>query len=126
MDKNDFEYLLTKKAWEDKEFADLLTSNPYQALAQLGVSIPDNIKLKVVQQKKDTLYFTIPAFDKKRSQEKPFQLNQIDIWSSGKMFLWLASAEQKAKLLQLRNSIFTTGANHEYALYRRSLSKNMY
>ncbi|MDE4992676.1 NHLP leader peptide family natural product precursor, partial [Francisella tularensis subsp. holarctica] len=23
------------------------------------------------------------------------------------------SAEQKAKLLQLRNSIFTTGANHE-------------
>ncbi|RZP30462.1 NHLP leader peptide family natural product precursor, partial [Francisella tularensis subsp. holarctica] len=40
-------------------------------------------------------------------------LNQIDIWSSGKMFLWLASAEQKAKLLQLRNSIFTTGANHE-------------
>ncbi|ACD31518.1 hypothetical protein [Francisella tularensis] len=113
MDKNDFEYLLTKRAWEDKEFADLLTSNPYQALAQLGVSIPENIKLKVVQQKKDTLYFTIPAFDKKRSQEKPFQLNQIDIWSSGKMFLWLASAEQKAKLLQLRNSIFTTGANHE-------------
>ncbi|AJI68985.1 hypothetical protein DR79_1768 [Francisella tularensis] len=48
MDKNDFEYLLTKRAWEDKEFADLLTSNPYQALAQLGVSIPENIKLKVV------------------------------------------------------------------------------
>lgn len=52
MDKNDFEYLLTKKAWEDKEFADLLASNPYEALAQLGVSIPGNIKLKVVQQKK--------------------------------------------------------------------------
>ncbi|MDE5035701.1 NHLP leader peptide family natural product precursor, partial [Francisella tularensis subsp. holarctica] len=52
MDKNDFEYLLTKRAWEDKEFVDLLTSNPNQALAQLGVSIPENIKLKVVQQKK--------------------------------------------------------------------------
>ncbi|MDE5030199.1 NHLP leader peptide family natural product precursor, partial [Francisella tularensis subsp. holarctica] len=34
MDKNDFEYLLTKRSWEDKEFVDLLTSNPYQALAQ--------------------------------------------------------------------------------------------
>lgn len=113
MNKNDFEYLLTKKAWEDKEFADLLVSNPYEALTQLGVSIPKNIKLKVMLQKKDTLYFTIPVFDRKRSQENPFQLNQIDIWSSGKMFLWLASAEQKVKLLQLRNSIFTTGANNE-------------
>lgn len=58
MDKNDFEYLLTKRAWEDKEFVDLLTSNPYQALAQLGVSIPENIKLKVVQQKK-ILYISL-------------------------------------------------------------------
>ena len=58
MNKNDFEYLLTKKAWEDKEFADLLASNPYEALAQLGVSIPENIKLKVVQQKK-ILYISL-------------------------------------------------------------------
>ena len=85
-----------------------MVNNPYEALSQLRVSIPENIKLKVILQKKDTLYFTIPAFDKKLSAEKPFQLNQIDIWSSGKVFLWLASIEQKVKLLQLRNSIFTT------------------
>ena len=53
------------------------------------------------------------------------------------MFLWLASAEQKVKLLQLCNSIFTTGImmskrfteNHYQKIctileYREKLKKN--
>lgn len=113
MDKKDFEYLLTKKAWEDREFADLLSRDPHRALSQLGVSVSGEVKLKVILQERDTLYFTIPVFDPKRDTEEPFQLNQIDIWSSGRMFLWLASADQKAKLLQIRNGIFTAETTHE-------------
>lgn len=113
MDRKDFEYLLTKKAWEDEEFADLLSRDPHEALSQLGVSVSKEVTLKVILQERDTLYFTIPAFDNKRSMEEPLQLNQIDIWSSGNMFIWLTSAEQKAKLLQIRNSIFAAGTDHE-------------
>lgn len=113
MDKKDFEYLLTKRAWEDKEFAELLSREPHEALSQLGVSVSGEVTVKVILQDRGTLYFIIPAFDENRCTEEPFQLNQVDIWSSGQMFLWLASAEQKAKLLQIRNSIVTAGTTHE-------------
>lgn len=103
--ENDFELLLTKKAWEDPDFASLLTTNPVKALSQLGVTVPDGIKLNIILQKPNTLYFTIPPANHNLDLQKPFELNQIDIWSSGKMFVWLASTKQKAKLLQLRDSI---------------------
>ena len=64
-------------------------------------------KLKILIQKSNTLYFTIPPIN--TNLDKPsasFALNQIDIWSSAKMFIWIASIKQKIKLLQLRNSVY--------------------
>ncbi len=111
--KQDFELLLTRKAWEDPDFAELLASDPEKALTQLGVTVPEGVKLKIILQKPDTLYFTIPPVNKDAGSRKKFLLNQIDIWSSSRMFIWLASAKQKVKLLQLRSSVFSKGDGNE-------------
>lgn len=111
--KQDFELLLTKKAWENPDFADLLASDPEKALNQLGITVPEGVKLKIILQKPDTLYFTIPPVNKSIISKEKFVLNQMDIWSSSRMFIWLAAAKQKVKLLQLRSSIFFKGDCNE-------------
>lgn len=105
--KQDFELLLTKKAWEDPNFADLLASDPEKALNQLGITVPEGIKLKIILQKPETLYFTIPPVNKNGISKERVALNQMDIWSSSRMFIWLAAVKQKVKLLQLRSSILS-------------------
>lgn len=116
--EHDFELMLTKKAWSDPDFAALLERDPHAALTQLGVTVAKDTKLKIIVQKPNTLYFTIPPVRTDLENRPPispaeFQLNQIDIWSSSKMFIWIAAARQKVKLLQMRNSIYERKASDE-------------
>lgn len=112
----DLELLLTKKAWEDPEFASLLAKNPHEAMSQLGINVPKNVKLKIIIQQPNTLYFTVPAArtELKNNPDalNSFQLTQMDIWSSGKMFVWICPVQQEWELLQMRNSVYK-GNNNE-------------
>jgi hypothetical protein len=48
-------------AWADPEFKQKLLSDPKAVLkAVLGVVIPDNIKIKAVDEQEDQLYLVIP------------------------------------------------------------------
>ena len=106
--KHDFELLLTRKVWEDYIFAEQVQKDPDTALKSLGIKIPTGVKLKVIIQKRDTIYFTIPPFQEgSASYDKEILLNQIDLWSSANLFIWLASVSLKTALLQMRNSIFS-------------------
>ncbi len=78
----DFERELTKRVWTDDKFAVQVESNPAEALESMGVEVPAGVKVKVVVQRRDTIYFTIPPARAPRSPPATTPLNQMDLWSS--------------------------------------------
>ena len=100
----DFERDLTKRVWTDDAFAEQVESNPAEALRSMGVEIPAGLKVRVVAQRCDTLYFTIPPARDRQSPPPPAVLNQMDLWSSKGLFIWLVPVAAKFKLLALRNT----------------------
>jgi hypothetical protein len=100
----DFERELTKRVWMDDAFAEQIETNPVQALKSMGVEVPAGVKVRVVAQRRDTIYFTIPPARDPQSPPPPTPLNQMDLWSSKGLFIWLVPVAAKFKLLALRNA----------------------
>jgi hypothetical protein len=100
----DFERELTKRVWTDNAFAVQVESDPVEALKSMGIEVPAGIKLKVVVQRRDTVYFTIPPVRDPQSPPPATPLNQMDLWSSKGLFIWLVPVAAKFKLLALRNA----------------------
>ena len=105
----DFERDLTRRVWADDAFAEQLEADPAEALQALGMAIPAGIKLKVVVQKRDRIYFTIPPARAATAPVPPAPLNQFDLWSSQGLFIWLVPVAAKFKLLALRNAARQAG-----------------
>src|SRR3990167_6081737 len=103
--EKDFEYLLTKHMWEDPGFSELAQRDPIQALKSIGVNVPPDVKIKIISQRKDTLYYTIPPAKNDNEADVKLDLNQMDLWSSADMFVWVASVYDKVELLSIRSSI---------------------
>lgn len=104
----DFETLLTHRIWSDPEFAQKAQSSPADALAELGVSVPDGVTINIVVQQPDTLYFAIPP-ERQADPDSEFRQTQMDIWGSGQEFIWMNSSEQAANMLAIRNSAHGEG-----------------
>jgi len=100
----DFERNLTKRIWTDDRFAAQVESNPAEAFRSMGIEVPTGVKVKVVVQRRDTVYFTIPPARDARSPPPTAPLNQMDLWSSKGLFIWLVPVAAKFKLLALRNA----------------------
>ena len=103
--EKDFEYYLTKHAWENPEFALFLEKDPIGALKSIGLDVPDNLKLRVIVQRDDTIYLAMPPA--KRSDESaPENITEelMDIWSSGNFFIWFSPLALKYNIFKLRNS----------------------
>ena len=100
----DFERELTRRIWTDDAFAEQVQNDPVEALRSMGVEIPAGLKVRVVAQRCDTLYFTIPPARDRQSPPPPAVLNQMDLWSSKGLFIWLVPVAAKFKLLALRNT----------------------
>jgi len=100
----DFERELTRRVWTDDAFAEQIETNPVQALRSMGVEVPGGVKVRVVVQRRDTIYFTIPPARDPQSPPPPQPLNQMDLWSSKGLFTWLVPVAAKFKLLALRDA----------------------
>jgi hypothetical protein len=100
----DFERELTRRVWTDDAFAARVQSNSAEALKAMGVEVPSGVKVKVVVQRRDTIYFTIPPARAPHSEPATAPLNQMDLWSSKGLFIWLVPVAAKFKLLALRNA----------------------
>lgn len=56
-----FHAQVIQKAWEDPQFLELLKTNPKEALQEaMGISFPEHVKLKTVEESADELYLVIP------------------------------------------------------------------
>jgi len=106
----DFERELTQRVWDDDAFAAEVESDPVAALTSMGVEVPAGIKVKVVVQRRDRVYFTIPPARDPQSPPPAAALNQMDLWSSQGLFIWLVPVAAKFKLLALRNAARSAGA----------------
>ncbi len=103
----DFERLLTKRAWTDDQFAAKAESDPVDALKSIGVDVPPGVKVKIVVQRRDPIYFTIPPARDPAPASDQTPVNQIDLWSSGGLFIWITPLAFKFQLLALRNAVRT-------------------
>ena len=109
MTSADFETALTHRIWTDPDFSRLAQTSPAQALAQLGVQIPEGAEIAIVVQRPDTLHFAIPPV-RRASADTAFQQTQMDIWGSGDSFVWINSADQAADMLAIRSAMRAEGA----------------
>ena len=56
------EWRLIEKAWKDEGFRKELAADPNGAVSrELGVSLPANMKVKVIEESADTFVLVIPA-----------------------------------------------------------------
>jgi hypothetical protein len=109
-EKQTLERALTARAWRDPNFAHLLESDPRSALAAMGVEVPDNVKIDIHMQRRDTLYFVIPPLAE-RPEDADRVINQMDMWQSGDLFCWIMPQALKLELLKMRQSY--RGDGHE-------------
>jgi hypothetical protein len=109
-EKQTLERALTARAWRDPDFAHLLESDPRSALAAMGIEVPDNVKLDIRTQRRDTLYFVIPPLAE-RPEDADRVINQMDMWQSGDLFCWIMPQALKLELLGMRQSY--RGDGHE-------------
>jgi hypothetical protein len=61
LSREEIEKRAIEKAWKDENFKKELTAKPHQALSQLGVSVPEKIEIKVVEESAKVLYLVLPV-----------------------------------------------------------------
>lgn len=49
------------RAWKDPRFKEKLLKNPKAAFKEMGADIPENIQVKVVEDKPNTFTFALPS-----------------------------------------------------------------
>ncbi|WP_059051205.1 NHLP leader peptide family RiPP precursor [Paenibacillus senegalimassiliensis] len=69
-----FQSQVVEKAWQDPSFKAKLLANPKAAIQEaLGVTLPDHIKVKTVEESADEFYVVLPPNPEKvvKSEVKP-------------------------------------------------------
>ncbi len=59
--REELEKEIIKKAQSDKDFKKALADNPKKALGQLGVQVPEDVEVKVVEESAKIVYLVLPA-----------------------------------------------------------------
>jgi hypothetical protein len=52
---------LIERCWSDSSFKERLTSDPKAVLKELGVDLPDNVKVNIVENTRDVVNLVIPV-----------------------------------------------------------------
>jgi hypothetical protein len=88
------EEALITRAWEDTAFREALIEDPREVMTELGVNLPSNLKVKVLEETADTVFFVLPkkpeygiAFENREALEKlemtSGTYNDCDSWGCG-------------------------------------------
>jgi len=59
--KEEIEAKIIERAWKDQRFKLLLLKNPRAAFKELGIEMPENLEIKVVEEKPNAVTLVIPA-----------------------------------------------------------------
>jgi len=64
---------IVAKAWADDDYKKKLIENPKEILKQEGIVIPDNIKIRILENSETKLNFILPP-----KPDNLYEINQID------------------------------------------------
>ncbi|GAA2067357.1 hypothetical protein GCM10009801_14620 [Streptomyces albiaxialis] len=103
-EEQDLEAALTRRAWEDPDFAERLEREPAKALASMGVHLAPGVNVQVRLQKRDTLYYVVPPAKRPDEPDRREPVNLMDLWRSGDNFVWMLPERLKTQLLAMRRS----------------------
>ncbi len=78
--RRELESNLIAKAWKNEAFKQQLMSNPKSAIAEAGISLPENIKVEVIEETAQTFYLVIPQ---PPSQEEEFSEADLEAVAGG-------------------------------------------
>ncbi len=59
--REEIEKAAITKAWKDESFKKELIEKPHKALSQLGISVPEKVEIKVVEESAKVLYLVLPV-----------------------------------------------------------------
>ena len=59
--RQEFEKQIIQKAQSDKDFRKALVNNPKVTLGQLGVQVPEEVEIKVVEESAKLVYLVLPC-----------------------------------------------------------------
>lgn len=66
----EIEKKIIEKAWRDDQFKQEFRANPKKVIEQeAGITLPDNVTIKVVEETADTFYFKLPLNPEMLSDE---------------------------------------------------------
>jgi|GEM_PF-1111212 len=87
MTRKELKEQIIKKAQSDQEFKKALVENPKGAIGQLGVQLPEDVEVKVVEESAGVVYLVLPVNPDELTDE---QLDDVtggagypceDVWS---------------------------------------------
>lgn len=88
MTREEFQNEIIKKARSDKDFKKALVDNPQKALGQLGVLLPEDVEVKVVEESAKVLYLVLPMNPDELSDQQLEGVSgggtrgPIDVWGN--------------------------------------------
>ncbi|NLI13979.1 NHLP leader peptide family RiPP precursor [Pelotomaculum propionicicum] len=59
--RKDLKEQIIKKALSDKDFKEVLVNNPKEAIGRLGVQLPEDVEVKVVEESPGVVYLVLPV-----------------------------------------------------------------
>jgi hypothetical protein len=65
------------KAWKDPNFKKKLLENPKEALKECGIKVPENVKIKVIENSEQNYTFVIPQSPANAAQLSEQELEKI-------------------------------------------------
>ena len=76
----DFEKLRVKiivRAWKDPRFKEKFLKNPKAAMKEMGLDVPDNTQVKVVEDKTNSFTFVLPSVPAQVGELSDGQLERL-------------------------------------------------
>ena len=71
------------RAWTDADYKARLLSDPHAALAEHGIKVRDGIKVKAVEDTRDTKHLVLPVAPENASELSKEELEKAAVQSSG-------------------------------------------
>ena len=73
----ELEAKIIAQAWKDPRFKEKLLKNPRAAFKEMGLDIPENIQLKVVEDRPNTCTFVLPPADPHAKDMSDAELERV-------------------------------------------------
>lgn len=88
-DMNALRAKIIVKAWKDQRFKQLLLKNPKAAFKEMGIEVPSNLDVRVVEDKQNSFTFVLPS---PVSQIEEMPNEQLEKMTGGVENIQVASA----------------------------------